>query len=379
MFQAKRKFGLRSIRDVGDVAGEQQVAFSGGGEAGEVVDGALGMTVVGLAGRLQLQRLGRLELHAMDAAAIEAGLDLGVVGGAVNLGAHVEGSAPAGVFSEKQPGELSKGRIGPLRFEIQGHLPERRRGAPERALKLQEAGIGEIQVEVGARGLGFKPELPLVGLIEPDRELRVQEREGLLDVAKFEIDARVGGLDVREAGRSAGMALCGGSVGNARSLVEHGADIPLSGGVADQVQAGFVEADAGDFEAAAPQGDEADVGHHAGGMEHGLGPEGGIFADDQLFNFKARAGQQAQLHGAHANGTPDGPADAIGDAVLIAADVDEGRQDGGCHQQQQCDERDPVPGSRRAGVLCARGGHANAPCAEFDSSEFDRRSGSRRG
>ncbi len=72
-----------------------------------------------------------------------------------------------------------------------------------------------------------------------------------------------------------------------RGLQQDGSYVPAALVVADQVEAGLIEANAADFEASAPEGSQADVGVDARGAECRFGSEGGVFFDQKVGQFKA--------------------------------------------------------------------------------------------
>ena len=124
----------------------------------------------------------------------------------------------------------------------------------EGSIDAEQASVSEREVEVGAHGLGFDAETPFVRLVEPDGYIGVEEGEGELFVSLLEVDPGVGALDVGEAKGGAGARLGRGRDFSLRGLDEYGVEVPMALGVADEVEAGLVEADAADLEASSPQG-----------------------------------------------------------------------------------------------------------------------------
>ena len=114
-------------------------------------------------------------------------------------------------------------------------------GTVNRAFDADQAGVGEIEIQVGSCGLRLKAKLPLVGLGEPDGEVGVEKGEGLFFSAAFEVDAGRTELNVGEAQGGGRVPQPGWGVGSARSLDEQRAEIPLAAGIADKIDAGVVE------------------------------------------------------------------------------------------------------------------------------------------
>jgi len=110
----------------------------------------------------------------------------------------------------------------------------------EGGFDAEGAGVG--WVGVGADGVRFETEAPLVRLRQPEGEVGVGEREGSFDLVELEVQARAGGLDVGEAGRGAdellgcGRCVCLGTGG----LKDKALQIPVAIGGADEVNAGSV-------------------------------------------------------------------------------------------------------------------------------------------
>ena len=127
------------------------------------------------------------------------------------------------------------------------------------------------------------------------------------------------------------MALARGSIWDMRCLHQNRSKVPTAIAFPDKVQTGVVEMDTGDFKPAPPQRQEAQVCDHAVGVKDRLGAELGIFFDGKIRELKAGQGQQSQLDGRDMYLPPDATADAVGNSVLIAADVNQRRQDKGNH------------------------------------------------
>src|SRR5271170_1195907 len=199
------------------------------------------------------------------------------------------------------------------------------------AVDAQHAGVGKVENQVGAHRLRAKVEFPRVLWSQRDGKIGVEERERLLLVAFLEIDARVFRLNVGKARSAAGVALARRGIWDMRCLHQNRSKIPTPIGFPDEVQTGVVEMDTGDFKLSPPQGQEPQVCHHAVRVKDGLGTELWIFFYGKIRELKAGQGQQSQLDGRDVYLAADATADAVGNAMLIPADVDQRRQDKGNH------------------------------------------------
>ena len=76
-----------------------------------------------------------------------------------------------------------------------------------------------------------------------------------------------------------------------------------------------------------PEGADAEGGADGHGADDGLGAEGGVLVDDEV--GEGEAGERKEVEGdvVEMDGTAEALADAGGDAVLEAADVDERRDE----------------------------------------------------
>ena len=256
-------------------------------------------------------------------------------------------------MSEDDAGRLAEGSITPLALEVDRDLAGGGRGA-ESGLELDDAGVGDRGV--GAGGTSLEAEVPLVGIGEPERELRVDEREGKLLGVLFEVEASAGGLDVGEAGSWAGFALAGGGGLNSRGLEKDALDVPAAVGGVNEVDAGFGEADGGELDLAAPEGRDAHAGVDKVGADDGLGAEGGIFADDQVLDGKAGEREDREGDAVEVNGTAEAVTDGGGDAALKAADVYKRRpEDERRYDKQYESDVDEAASERGARTLVCSG------------------------
>ena len=228
-------------------------------------------------------------------------------------------------------------------------------GAADGAFELDGAGVGGAGV--GAGGMAGEAEVPLAGGGKPEGEVGLGEGEGellLAGEAGLEVDAGVGGFDVGEARRGAGLALGGGRGGDLGGLEEEALEVPAAVGVVDEVEAGRVEGDAGELDAATPERADAERGADAVGADDGLVAEAGILLDDEVLEGEAGQRQQVERDAIEMDGATERGADAGDDAALEAVDVDQRR-----NQREQKDgragaDRRTGSGGKRDGVgdLC---------------------------
>src|ERR1700733_10118976 len=116
------------------------------------------------------------------------------------------------------------------------------------AVDRKHAGVRKVENQVGAHRLGAKVEFPRILWSQRDGEIGIQERERLLLVAFFEIDARVFRINIGKARSTAGVALARGGIWDVRRLHQNRSKVPPAIGFPYQVQTGIVEMDTGDFE-----------------------------------------------------------------------------------------------------------------------------------
>ena len=189
----------------------------------------------------------------------------------------------------------------------------------------------------------------MAGLILPEGKIGVGEGIGAFLDAELEIDAGVSRFQIRQARGLAGVGVGGagsGRGGEYRLRAEHERfEIPPALGGPDEVEAGFVDADAIDAEFAAPKGEDADGGDDGLRREHGFDAEGLVFTDGEVVQNEARPGKQADAHARKMDGAAEGAAHQRGDTRLIAAYVDEGWNDdgGGDNHDGEGNPGDPAP------------------------------------
>src|SRR5208337_4409524 len=109
--------------------------------------------------------------------------------------------------------------------------------------------------------------------------------------AALDVDAGVGGLKVRE--RAGADRICASGFGGrgAKERVE----IPAATLAANEVQAGFVDADGADLKPSSPQREEANGGGDGAGVEDRLGAEFRVFVHSQVSEDKAGTRKQAEV------------------------------------------------------------------------------------
>src|SRR5271156_445191 len=117
----------------------------------------------------------------------------------------------------------------------------------QRPVDAQHAGVRKVETQIGAPRLRTKVQLPSILWSQRDGEVGVQERERLLLIPFFEIDARVLRVNIGKARSAAGMALARRRIWDVRRLHQHRSKVPTPIGFPDEVQTGVVEMDPGDF------------------------------------------------------------------------------------------------------------------------------------
>ena len=162
---------------------------------------------------------------------------------------------------------------------------------------------------------------------EPEGEVGLGEGDGGLFVVELEIEAGAGGFDVGEAWGRTGFFLRGGRCVDMRGMKEDALKVPLAVGEVDHVNAWVTEADRGDFDATTPERADAEGRTDGGCANNGLGAEGGILINDEVFKGEAGERQEIEADVAEMDGAPKAIADAGGDALLIAVEADEGRKE----------------------------------------------------
>src|SRR5579883_205665 len=208
--------------------------------------------ICALARSIDSKRFKWRKFLAVHSGNTDARLELRIKDVTPNRTGYIEIAAPASVLTNKEAGNLTERSARPFSLQINRHLADGG-GAMQRAFDTEEAGVRQIQIEIGADRLRLEAKSPFIGISEPHGKIGIEEREGLFLVADFEIDAGVAGFNVGETGRTPGSALRCGRVGNMRGLKQHGPDVPAALSVADEIQAGLIEADTANFKAAPPQ------------------------------------------------------------------------------------------------------------------------------
>ena len=316
------------VADVGDGAGDREGWGAGGAGGGPAAVDVLKAVEVrgGSAEALEVdvEGLGWHEVGSTGSGELKAGLDGAVADGSLGVGGKDHIAAKAGVTTEDDEACLTERDVAPLAAEADGDLAERG-GAAKGALELDGAGIGDVGV--GAGGPGLDAEVPLLGVGEPEGEVGLGDGEGRLFAVELEVEAGAGGFDVGEAWGGAGPFLGGGRGVNVGGVEEDALEVPLAVGEVDEVDAGVGEADGGELDAAAPEGADAKGGADGVGADDGLGAECWIFLDDEIFENEAGEGKEVQADFVEVDGAAEAVADAVGDALLIAIDADERREE----------------------------------------------------
>ena len=326
------------VADVGDGAGDGEGGGIGGaGGRPAAVDVLKAVEVAGggaEALEVDVEGLGGDEVGAAGTGELKAGLDGAVADGSLGVGGEDHVAAEAGVAAEEDEAGLAEGDVAPLAAEADGDLAEGG-GAAEGAFELNGAGVGDVGV--GAGGAGLDAEVPLLGVGEPEGEVGVGEGEGSLFVVELEVEAGAGGFDVGEAGGGAGFFLGGGGGVDVGGVEEDALEVPLAVGEVDEIDAGIGEADGGELDAAAPEGADAEGGADGVGADDGLGAEGGVFVDDEIFEGEAGEREEVEADFVEMDGAAEAVADAVGDALLIAIDADERREEDEEKDRQGCE------------------------------------------
>ena len=104
--------------------------------------------------------------------------------------------------------------------------------------------------------------------------------------------------------------------------------------IAHQIETRCGEAQARYFESAAQQRTEAKRGRDFGGPKHRLGAEGGIIANNEIFQIKAGLREHARVHGINVNRPSKRRADRSGDARPQTRGPGANQKQ---RQQQRCD------------------------------------------
>jgi hypothetical protein len=130
---------------------------------------------------------------------------------------------------------------------------------------------------------------------------------------------------------------------------EDALEVPLTVGEVDEIDAGVGEADGGELYTAAPEGADAERGADGVGADDGFGAEGGVFLDDEVFEDEAGEGEEVKADFVEMDGAAQAVADGVGDALLIAIDADQRREQ---HEEKdrQCREGEVEKAAEGAGA-----------------------------
>ncbi len=105
--------------------------------------------------------LGWSKLGAVQSSHLHPGVDPRQLGGTSHLGLDIKTAAPAYIAADGEPAQLAQRHAAPLHLEIQWHLAQQ--GGPmQRAVDAQHAGVGKIEIEIGAHRLRPEVQLPLI-------------------------------------------------------------------------------------------------------------------------------------------------------------------------------------------------------------------------
>ena len=157
------------------------MAVSDGPQAGEVIDGPKCAPVNGATADIDRERIERSELLTVGVVDTKAGICVEVVDVAGEIGLGAQEAAPAAVLAEEHAAHLAEGSLVPLGVEIDGNLIES--GCTvNRAFHTDQAGVGEIEVEVGARGLRLKAKLPRSGWASQMERSALKKEKGFFSV-----------------------------------------------------------------------------------------------------------------------------------------------------------------------------------------------------
>jgi hypothetical protein len=175
--------------------------------------------------------------------------------------------------------------------------------------------------------VSLETEVPLLRIGEPEREVSVSKGDGSFFVVELEVDTGSGGFDVGETWSGAGLFLGSGGNINVRGVEEDALKVPLPCRSVDEVDAGLVgEADGGELDAAAPERAEAEGDADGAGADNWLGAKGGVLVDNEVFEGEAGEREEIETDLFEMDGAAETIADAVGDALLIAAEVDKRRK-----------------------------------------------------
>ena len=165
------------------------------------------------------------------------------------------------------------------------HLSQIRRSLSPR-FKPHQPGVGQIQAQVGSRGLSAQSDAPVAWLLLPERKVRVHQRERQLLRAPLEVDARVGCLKVRQRRLATVVSLPRSCLSRRNRFrcrcAKQRIEIPSPFWRAHHVQAGIVHADCADLQKPAPQRHEPYRSRDRVGMKHRFRAKSRIFLNDQI-------------------------------------------------------------------------------------------------
>ena len=123
--------------------------------------------------------------------------DLQCLWSAGNLGIEIQTATPSSIFATQQLGDLSELSFLPLQNDLQRSRPKVGATLPD-GIDPKRAGIGEIKV--GANGIGLHACAPRIFGVLPEGDVGIDQCVRFFRLSDFEIDAGVGGFEIRECG-----------------------------------------------------------------------------------------------------------------------------------------------------------------------------------
>ena len=234
--------------------------------------------------------VGRHAVPAMDAFDVQIAGDADIVERAGQMHARGDGAMHAGIEAVQQRDDLADGAF----FQAHVEIKAARAGlGPAAACDELAESVGGL---VGAGRLAGELDFPCRRAAgrRGDIQVRVHEIEDGLGVAELEVDASRADVEFRD----------GADDGAAEQRLE----VPAAGlGRASglgHIDAGIVQAYGGDFEVTAEQRGKPRYGFERADIGDGLDADGGVFVDDDVIDFEAGSGEEAEMDGTQFNFAP---------------------------------------------------------------------------
>ena len=196
--------------------------------------------------------------------------------------------------------------------------------AAQAGLHPHDAGVGQVEAHVSARGLAAQADAPVAGILLPEGEVGIDQRKRQLLKAVLDVDAGVGGLKVRQracACRDLRRLDLAAAVRKSGSRFQRPSLVRTRLRLASSTLMRLISSRPRHSESRRMDGGDG------AGVEHRLGAEGRIFFDGQVGEHKARPRQQPQLNRGEAHRPAQRCGDELRDPALVAADADQGRDD----------------------------------------------------